>query len=252
MPTLYKYSFNCTTESLEKSVWRAEDEAVPSKCPDDTSHTIDTNSIRITQKVSDNLVQVQEESTPTGGHFKSISKSIDILANETKFDDNVWDFNISALEIEFISTADNQGDNLELIVGQNTVVGVITSDVSVSDNVINASQTVIDNIFVGSKVNLFDGVNTEDLGYVIAVDKDNKTITTKNSSTQAFSMATPTYIRMSVYVIENYVIGPAGRHTIGGSKIGGSFIPKNTIVRIVYQNNSGSPKNFTAQLDYLY
>lgn len=250
--TLYKYTFVCSTENAEKNVWRRDDEPVPTKCPDDTSHTINTSTLRITDKVSKEVVKIQEETVPTGGNFKCRSESIDILPNETKIVDRTFPFNISALAIEFNSDADNQGDNLELIVGPNTIIGAITSPVNIGDNVINVNSTVVENLNVGFKINLFNGSITENLGFVIAIDKDNLTITTQNTSTQSFSHLTPTYIRMSVYVIEDYVIGKSGRWEIGGNKIGGSFVPANVIIRIVYYNNSGVSKNFTAQLEYLY
>lgn len=252
MSSLYKYSFTCTTELTEKSVWREEDDAAPSKCPDDTSHTIDTNSIRITKILKDNMIKIQEEGTPTGGNFRAISESIDIAANETKIVDKTYPYNISALAIEFNSDTENIGDNIELLIGPDKTIGTITSNVNINDNVINVDQTVIDYINIGYKVNLFDGVNTENLGYVISIDKDNKTITTTDSSTQDFSTSPVTYVRINVYVIEDFKIGKNGRWTIGESKIGGSFVPKNTIIRIIYYNNTASAKNFTAQLEYLY
>ena len=196
---------------------------------------------------------VQEEQIPTGGNYRAISKSIDVGANETKIDDNVWPyFDISALAIEFMTDAENQGDNLEMIVGPDTVIGVITSNVDISDNVINVNQTVIDNISVGFRVNLFDGVNTEELGCVTGVDKDNKTITTEISSTTAFVASPTTFVRINAYVIEDYTIGKPGRWVIGDSKIGGRHVKKGTVVRIIYHNNEAVAKNFTAQLEYLY
>ena len=71
MTTLYKYNFLCTTENTTKEVWRSENDPPPSKCPDDTSHFINTSTIRITESIEKNKVLVQEESTPTGGHFRS-------------------------------------------------------------------------------------------------------------------------------------------------------------------------------------
>lgn len=252
MATLYQYTFLCTTENTTKKVWRDDSEPVPTKCPDDTTHTINIVSIRITEVVEKNRVIVQEESTPTGGNFRSMCRSITINPNETKIENFIFKYNISALAIEYISDNENVGDQIEMIIGPNTIIGAITNIVNINDNVINVSDTVIQYIQIGYKINLFNGINTEELGYVIEIDKDNKTITTENNSMQLFSHLTPTYVRMNVYVIEDYVIGKAGRWCVGGNKIGGSFIPKNTIIKLIYYNNSNINKNFTAQLEYLY
>lgn len=249
MTTIYKYRVYCTTDSKYEYVWA---ETEPTACPVNTAHTIDTNTITIVDTRDENITTIQEESTPTGGNFRAIGKSLDILANETKIDDNVWDYNISALAIGFNSDTDNQGDNIELIVGPDTVIGAITSNVSISDTVINVSSTVLDHAMVGFRINLFDGVNTEDLGEIISIDETNKTLTFSGGSSQAFSAASPTYVRMSVYVVQNFVIGKPGPWEVGQSKIGGSFVPAGTIIRIIYYNNTASAKNFTAQLEYLY
>lgn len=250
--TLYKYTFVCSTESAEKNVWRTENEPIPSKCPDDTSHTIDTVSMRITEVVKKDLVKIEEEIVPTGGHFKCRTLSIDLAPNETKEVDRVYPFNISAMAIEFNTDSDNFGDNIELIVRPNTTIGIITNNVNIGNNTISVDSNVIKYIKIGYKINLHNGTETEDLGYVTGIDKDNLTITTEKQSTKEFLSATPTYVRMNIYVIEDYIIGKAGRWEMGSSKIGGSFIPAGTIVRVIYYNNSGISKNFTSQLEYLY
>lgn len=252
MTTLYKYSFTCNDEGVSKQVWREESDPVPTKCPDDTSHVINTTSIRIVERVEENNVKVQEETIPTGGHFKALGRKMDIAANETKTKDEVFPFDISAMAIEFTSDSSNQGDELQLVIGPDTIIGTVSNDVTSGDTVINVSQTVIDYVSIGYNINLFDGVNTSDLGRVTAVDKDNLTITAETAVDQSFSSVMPTYVRMSVYTIDDYTIGKPGRWTIGESKIGGSFIPAGTVVRIIYKNNENASKEFISQLEYLY
>jgi len=45
MAVVTGYRFRCTTEGVDKEVWRTEEQGTPTKCPDDTSHTIDLNSL---------------------------------------------------------------------------------------------------------------------------------------------------------------------------------------------------------------
>jgi hypothetical protein len=41
-------------------------------------------------------------------------------------------------------------------------------------------------------------------------------------------------------------------YTIGGAKIGGSYIPANTTVRITYVNSNNVAKTFRGGVEYLY
>ena len=134
-----------------------------------------------------------------------------------------------------------------------TTTGTITSDVTASDTVINVSQTVIDNVNIGYKIQLDDSTNTDDLGIVTAIDTDNKTITVDTAATQGFSAATPTYVKQTVCMVSDYEIGPAWEWVIGESKIGGSHLPANTTVEVKYTNNSAiTAKKLVAKIEYLY
>lgn len=257
MTTIYEYTYKCLTENaIITDDLRYEDESAPTKCKNDTTHTIDMNSRRVTNIIKENKIIVQEENIPTGGHFRAISKSIDLIGteqNNIKNTDFSFKYNISALAIEFVSDSNNQGDMIEMVIGPDSGIGYITSDVSINDTVINVDNDVLTYVQIGYKVKLFDGTNIEDLGLVLSIDKDNKTITVENPSTQTFSATTPsTGVLLNAYVIEDYTIGKPGRWVIGESKIGGSFIKANTTIRFIYHNNTGGAKNFTAQLEYLF
>jgi len=61
-----------------------------------------------------------------------------------------------------------------------------------------------------------------------------------------------TYVMFTVKVVPHWRFNAPGFCSVGESKIGASFIPANTIMRVVYHNNSGSAKWFAISLDYLY
>jgi hypothetical protein len=97
-----------------------------------------------------------------------------------------------------------------------------------------------------------DGVNVDNLGSVLDIDYKNKTITVENTPTNNYSVASPTYIRISVRFLGPHEMGDPSLLHLGGSKIGASHIPKNEIARLTYTNNSAIVKDFYVLLEYLY
>lgn len=252
MTTLYKYALTCSNEATTKYVWRDETDATPTKCPDDSSHTIIASSVRIVDKREQNTVVVKEESTPTGGNFRTESVPFDIPAGTTHTEDKSWNYNVSVLDVFYISTSDHIGDTLEIIVAPNTTIGIITGNVDIGTTTINVSQTVVDNTMIGYYINLTDGVNNDSLGEVIDIDKDNLTITCSIPTTNSFSASSPTYVVQNIYMLRDFEIGPPFHIVIGECKIGGSSIPAGITVRVNYKNNGIVSKRFVPYIEYLY
>ena len=124
MTTIYKYRIRCTTDSVYEFVWG---ENPPTKCPTNTAHTVDLNSITITDKIEIDEVVIKEENVPTGGNFQAMTLSLDIPANSTAYKPVHWPFNVTAFGVNFITNAAHKGDIIELYAGKNTTVGIILS-----------------------------------------------------------------------------------------------------------------------------
>jgi hypothetical protein len=84
--TVNKYRIFCETESAYKTVWGEE---VPTLCPSDTAHTIDTDTITIVDTVTQNDVVVKSQTTNSTyipqNVFVDGSTKIDVL--KTAFED---------------------------------------------------------------------------------------------------------------------------------------------------------------------
>jgi hypothetical protein len=250
MSTIYYYRVYCTTDAQNEYIW-AEDQ--PVTCPINSAHSIDITKTSIIDKRDPNVTQIQEETVPTGGHFQSTVKQMDIAANETKIFDYTWPHPISVLSIHMVTESSNKGDTVDLLVSPDTLIGSIITDVAKNDTIINVSSSVIENVKVGFYLTLTDGTITSDLGRVLSIDSANNTVTVETGSSNAFLSTTPTYIRQNIYMLKNWIIGPAWNYTIGESKIGGSYVPANTTIRVIYTNNSNSAaKTLYPEIEYLY
>lgn len=86
MTTVNKYRFYCESEAAYKTVWG---ESPPTKCPDESTHTIDEDSITIVNTVAENDVRVKSKTTNASfidaNVFVDGSTKIDLL--KTAFED---------------------------------------------------------------------------------------------------------------------------------------------------------------------
>ena len=173
-------------------------------------------------------VEIKQETVPTGQHYKYDTQAFDALAGQVTAHSFSYPISVSAEE--------NTGDTWSWVIAPNTVVGALTSDVATTDTVISCSQTVIDNVQVGFFVDLFDGVNTDDLGEVLSKDTGANTLTISTAATQQFLASSPTYVRMSIYFLKDSEFGHPWRLVYGEGKIKSSYVPANTVIKVSYNN----------------
>lgn len=117
---------------------------------------------------------------------------------------------------------------------------------------ISVSTTVIQNTKLGYYLKLFDGLQAFDCGKVLFIDTLNSKVYVENDITLSFSPASPTYVLQTVYMFKDADLGEPWLHDIGRSKIGGSYIPANTVVTVHYKNNSNFSKKVVGRVEYLY
>jgi hypothetical protein len=246
---VYQYRVFCITENQNVYQWNT---AAPTQCPNNNTHTINPNSISIIDQVSSNAVKIQTESVPTGGYFKCQSHTFSADPNTTTTTQISWPFNISLMTVFCTTTTDQEGDVITAEVPSNIIVGLITQDVTAGDTQISVSQTVLANIAIGFHISLTDGVQLNQMGRIIDIDKIAGKLTLETAATNSFAAANPTYVRMSIIPIENLEFGPAQTYTLGQSSLGASHIPANTPIVIKYTNNGSSTKKMVINYQYLY
>ena len=206
-------------------------------------------------------IEVKEEFTPfnqtaTGGRYQaqSFELQVDHAQGTWKNLDISWPFPVSIFSTEWVNYSTYEGDIVRVVVGEDTIIGAITANVSAAQTVIPVSQTVIDNIAVGYNLKLFDGTNTDDLGRVLVRDSDNLELTMEVATTNSFLAATPTYCLQTVEFIPHFRLGGLGRVELAKDIVGGSYLAPNTILRVKYLNNEGTTTNkvFSFVLEYKY
>jgi hypothetical protein len=119
MTTVNKYRFYCESENAYKTVWG---ESPPTKCPDESTHTIDEESITIVNNITENDVRVKSKTT-----------------NASFIDNNV--FVDGAIKIDLLKTAFE-----DLSVSQ--IYPVVQNDFtfSVNPDIINSTTTGVGSV----------------------------------------------------------------------------------------------------------
>jgi len=245
---IYKWRVYCNDGHGIQYTWNP---SCPITCPLNVNHSIDNNLTAAIEKVDSKMVTIKEEHGETGGNFKTESKVLITAPNSTSNMDVTWNYPISVLEAYFVPTAENLDDELEILVAPNTTIGVISQNVSAGSTSCVVSASVINHLYAGYRIHITNGITMDNLGRCLSINKDTNTIMFEYAAVNNYNAGS--YFQMTVPLVEKYIIGPHGvRYIIGEGKIGGSFVPANTIARLVYINKSNATKKFYSYIEYLY
>lgn len=247
-----KYRIFCKTDSIYIYIW---DTVVPTKCNENISHLIDETTITIIETVDTALVNIDQDGGKTGGHYCCESRSMAITSLGINSADFTFPINISAISVNFITTNEHINDSITSFIAPNTTIGINTRPIYPNDNEIYVSDTVLQNVKVGFLCNGIDSSTgvTDDFGRVLAIDLVNKKITIEKKATKLFTLGK--FIQMTIRNINNLEFNASTKYEIAGTKLGSSYIPANTIIRIQYNNKANmmsSTKKFVWFIEYYY
>lgn len=256
MTEIKKYRIFCLTEEIWVEGWGVNP---PTTCYNNTTHSVNINSVQELEIIGDNIITIKEEKIPTQGNIQIDTHTFDIPSGTTgseTYYTNVYPYAINILTMTICPTLDNIGDYVYADIGHHTTIGILTEDISsgITGGItgFGVSQTVIDNINIGYDVTLTDGVNTNELGRCVMKDSVNNKISTEFATINIFSATSPTYVKQTAKVVNKLYFPLSFPIQIGSNKIGSSHIPANVVGRMIYVNNDGNAKKFTFYLEYLY
>lgn len=185
----------------------------------------------------------------TQGHFQSCTIDLYIEdATGTTYSDLSFPYPVSLFSSEWLVREEQVGDVAEFQLAPNTVCGVLRQAHTSGDTVLYVNDTVFTE--AGVSLGFYITINGQDLGRVLEIDNVNLTLTVENPL--ASNLEAMTYIMFTVKIVPHWRFNAPGFCSVGESKIGASFIPANTVMRMVYHNYSGTAKWMVISLDYLY
>lgn len=221
----------------------------PTTCFTNTAHSVNADSSQELDVISQTTVKAKivEELIETGGYFRCEGHKFSIPANSTAIQQVSWPYPITVLQSFYEGGPEHEGNELDVIVGPNTIVGILREAASIGDTVLHVSLTVIQNIKIGFTVKL--GSTT--VGSVIGINENMLCITITAPLAAAYNANT--YVKTEALSISNLEFGRAPiRISIGASKHGGKYLAPNTLVELTYKNNTNADVVFKYQVEILY
>lgn len=249
MSSVNQYRIFCNTESKFVTCWSQ----IPvSTCPNNNTHTVDTETLTIINTIEQSSVVVVPPST-TAGNYRAEGKQMSIEGSTTGTVTMSWPYDIAVISANLLIGPDNEGDIINCYIGANTTIGAIIISAAIGDTILTVSPTVITYLRVGYVVTIVapDGSAIEDLGDCINIDPITFKITVSNPLTSAFTPGS--YIQMTAHNLKNINLG-ASPTCIKFSAVGSgaTYIPKNTVTKVTYQNLGTTPKIFNFIAEYLF
>jgi hypothetical protein len=245
--TVNYYRIFCITENKYVNEWNT---LLPTYCPNNKTDIIDSNSISVIDTITSNNVNVVQSNAGVSGNYLCESYSFVIPPNSKVSNDYSWPINIASMTVNWTQTEIERGNVINCFIAPDTTIGVITSGININDKVINVSSTVIEYLNVGYMVNITDGVNNNVLGRCVNIDKINNRITVETPVNKIMNAGS--YVQMMLNNIRDFIIGNPESVHLGTKHLGSSFLPANTKVRVVYENNSRYEVVYTFYLELLF
>ncbi len=182
--------------------------------------------------------------------FAGESIIIDISIGEPyKQMDFKWPYDIALMSATLGVSEEMIGDDFEVHIGSNTLIGALTQPLNIGDTSVHVSTTVIENIKIGFYLETYETDNQQ-IGQVIEADSENSKLILlspsninipNNALLSAYAKLVPTLYMHSMHKVE-----------IGKDLPTGQRIPKNTPLRICYNNNNIVEKKISFFIEYLY
>jgi|TARA_R110000824_G_scaffold266770_8_gene455814 hypothetical protein len=180
-------------------------------------------------------------------HLLSKSYSINVGSASQYILNINFKFDVLLIRGKFNDSSIFVGDRFSVDIAPDTHIGASTINSISGSSILYIDESTIKNIEVGKKLKLTDGINTSDLGVCFSVG-DNF-ITFENATTHDFDSGSSVLI--TTPVVESFIFTDSGLQTLEGLA-DKKLLPKNTDIKITYNNPTGTSKVFVFDLQVFY
>ncbi|HPI81866.1 MAG TPA: hypothetical protein PK122_01390 [Candidatus Paceibacterota bacterium] len=183
--------------------------------------------------------------------FAAKTLLVDVSSGETtKIKDFSWPFPIALKSGTIFVSSAMVGDELEVHVAPNTLVGALIAPLNVGDTSMYVSPTVLENVKRGYYVGLYQpGADGIEISRVISIDTENSALKIYPSDVSANAGS---YIAMCSKIIPYLYMSHTEKIEIGKQMPTGQRVPANIPIRVIYKNNNGLDKKVSFFIEYLY
>jgi len=248
---VFQYRIYCVQEAAYVYVWGT---TAPTLCPNDhADRTLDATKTTVTNTVSEKHVFATE---PYNGYFQATTIPITVPSGDPGdiyTQDVSFPMNITMWTTGFRPQSSMVGDMFCVLVAPNTTVDVVTQTVNIGDTVLHVTGAMCNNtnIVLGNDISITDGTNTNHLDRITELNTANNTITITEPPTVSF--AAGSVMKLNIQLVRDYMIDQSTENIEYARKgLRGKTLPANTILRVMYHNNTGTAKTFYFNMEYYY
>lgn len=254
--TLNSYSVYCITENTTVYSYGYQ-EAPPTVCPHDNTHTIDTNTIQVINTYQiPSYIRVIDRSE-TGGNVLAYGVTATF---GTTTPGTVQEFEVTSLPmtVRILNLSINPGeenlyDCFSMFGAPNTEVGALTATLNSGSNTIQVNDTAYANTSIGYKIGITGGGNNESFPFVTGKETLAGPIYQLTLSSNAVNTyASGSLVDISIPRIINYHITSNNPIVIADKAPGTSLTPPNMSAKFYYTNNDGKAKILNIVFDVFY
>jgi hypothetical protein len=249
------YNVYCNDEQAWLSTTSTDPTTVPTLCPNDDTHTIDSRKTVLIRDVPSVFINSKSYESTQGYYMMRGGRlQIDAASNATTTFDMPFATPVCLYGFNAQVTSSNTGDRFELVMNPDTIIGVLVADAAVGSTEFFVSNTVAQYMKPGFSMSLMDpgtGAKTT-VGDVVTVNMytDDITVGTNSATTSAFPAGT--YVLLTLYVARDIYMPSTTTTSIGYGTMAGKPVPMGTLARILYHNDTGGEKAFHWMLEYTY
>jgi hypothetical protein len=223
----------------------------PTTCPNNNTHEIDPNDIQVISTISPNVTKIdQETKIKTGGYYRYHSTNMTISPNSALSYDLFFKYNINVYTVTLKLTSQNIGDTFYSTYRPNTIIRSPLNDVNIGDDKLTLPLEAALSLNPGFSLKLTDNINTEDLGYILSINKETGEITFENPSTRYYTNTS--LLSITVYLVDPLTFVNSNDIVLGASKLSNTGLPLGHIIQLTYVNNSEIEKKFQLNIEYSF
>ena len=237
------YRIYCETDDKWEYQW--VDTGV-TQCPSNPAHTVTIDGTSPQQlSFKDKVTKLRQESAPsgfqpTGSNFMAETVIMDIEPGVTySYHTQTYPIPIGLIDVTIQSEEEHRGDEMLLEV-PDTLIGVLSGNVDAGVTAttvgIDIPRQTINYIKVGYYLTITDGVNSDDLGRVLNINKNTLKVVVENEPVNSYLASSPTYIYMRIHM-SDLKFGPPMLYALGTSTLGSTYYPANTPGKFTYTCN---------------
>jgi hypothetical protein len=215
------------------------------------NYIVTNHNINVNYNNSPTTVTILEQyyKTMPNNNFKATSINVKISATTGYYNNFItFPYDVSLICTEWFSTADDLGNSICFNISPDTYSGYITQNVNSGDTYITVSALTFDLLIPGYYLK----INSESLGEITKVDIENNRIYFENPPKNNYLVNDNAKIYSTVSIIDDYYFSGIGKTEIGKYILNSQYVPANTKMELVYNNNNGLAHTFSALVEIFY